>query len=129
MLPARHRLASRKTVSVADLADEAWIVPHADGPAGGYREMLERLCADAGFAPGIALETDDLQAAQAFVAAGLGDRPHERPHHADPAAEHRGSPDQEVPRLARPVAAVTAAGRHSPPALAMLEVLAGPGAV
>jgi hypothetical protein len=28
--------AARETISVADLADEAWIVPHASGPARGY---------------------------------------------------------------------------------------------
>ena len=72
----------------------------------------------------IALETDDLQAAQAFVAARLGitlmhdlTMPTRR--------RDRGSLDQG-PRLARPVTAVTAAHRRSPPALAMLEVLAGP---
>ena len=32
----------------------------------------------------------------------------------------------EGPRLARPVTAVTVAGRRSPPAAAMVEMLAGP---
>jgi DNA-binding transcriptional LysR family regulator len=124
VLPARHRLAARKAVSVADLADEAWIVPQADGPAAGYRQMLERLCADAGFAPGIALETDDLQAAQAFVAAGLGIA---LMHDLTMPTRRQSIAVRPIkgPRLARPVAAVTATGRRSPPATAMLEVLAG----
>lgn len=124
VLPARHRLAGRKSVSVKDLAGEAWIVPHADGPASGYRAMLERLCAEAGFAPAIALETDDLQAVQAFVAAGLGialmhdlTMPVRRQNIA--VRPLRGS------RLARPVTAFTAANRRSPPAASMLEVLVG----
>jgi DNA-binding transcriptional LysR family regulator len=124
VLPVRHRLAARKAVSVKDLAKEAWIVPYADGPAAGYRDMLERLCADAGFTPEIALETDDLQAVQALVAAGLGvalmhdlTMPVRRQNIA--VRPLRG------PRLARPVAAVTAANRRSPPAAAMLEILIG----
>ena len=48
VLPARHRLATRKTLSIADLADEEWIVPYGDGPARGYRGELERLCATPG---------------------------------------------------------------------------------
>jgi DNA-binding transcriptional LysR family regulator len=124
VLPARHRLAARKAVSVKDLEKEAWIVPYADGPAADYREMLERLCADAGFTPAIALATDDLQAVQALVAAGLGialmhdlTMPVRRQNIA--VRPLRG------PRLVRPVAAVTATNRRSPPAAAMLEILAG----
>jgi DNA-binding transcriptional LysR family regulator len=124
VLPARHRLAARKAVSVKDLEKEAWIVPYADGPAADYRDMLERLCADARFTPAIAIETDDLQAVQALVAAGLGialmhdlTMPVRRQNIA--VRPLRG------PRLARPVAAVTAANRRSPPAAAMLEILAG----
>ena len=33
--------------------------------------MIEHLCAQAGFAPRVAYELDDLPAAQAFVAAGI----------------------------------------------------------
>ena len=125
VLPARHRLAARKTVSVADLADEAWIVPHAGGPARAYREGLEGLCADAGFSPRIAFETDDLQAVQTFVAAGLGIA---LMHDLTMPTRRLSIAVRPIagPRLARPVNAVTAIGRRSPPATAMLEVLAGP---
>lgn len=124
VLPARHHLAARKTVSVADLANEQWIVPHADGPARGYRAGLERLCADAGFAPRIAFETADLQAVQAFVAAGLGIA---LMHDLTLPTRRQSITVRPItgPRLARPVNAVTVAGRRSPPAVAMLEVLAG----
>jgi DNA-binding transcriptional LysR family regulator len=123
VLPARHRLAARATLRVADLADDAWIVPSGEGPAHGYRKGVDRLCAGAGFAPRIAFETDDLQAAQAFVAAGLGIA---LMHDLTlPVRRH----DIAVrpltgPRLARPVSAVAAAGRRSPAAAAMLAVLA-----
>jgi DNA-binding transcriptional LysR family regulator len=123
VLPARHRLASRKTLTVADLAEEDWIVPHAGGPARGYREELERLCADAGFAPRIAFETDDLQAAQAFVAARLGIA---LMHDLTLPTRRDGVAIRPLagPRLARPVSAVTTAERRSPAAAAMLAILA-----
>ena len=124
VVPARHVLASRNTVAIADLAQEAWIVPHAGGPARGYRDGLERLCADAGFAPRIAFETDDLQAVQTFVAAGLGIA---LMHDLTMPVRRQSIAVVPLagPRLARPVEAVTVAGRRSPPAAAMLEVLAG----
>lgn len=124
VLPVRHPLATRDTVSVADLADDDWIVPYADGPARAYREGIDRLCADVGITPGIAFETDDLQAAQAFVAAGLGIA---LMHDLTlPMRRHNVTiRPLSGPRLARPVSAVTAAGRRWPPAAAMLDVLAG----
>jgi len=123
VLPRRHRLAARKTIAVADLSDEPWIVPHADGPARGYRQMLERLCADAGFTPQIALETDDLQAVQALVGAGLGIA---LMHDLTMPTRRQSIAVRPLTgaRLARPVAAVTVVGRRSPAADAMLEILA-----
>jgi DNA-binding transcriptional LysR family regulator len=122
VLPARHRLAARNAVTVAELADDAWIVPYSDGPAAAYREGLDRLCDDAGFTPRIAFETDDLQAAQAFVAAGLGIA---LMHDLTlPTRRHNiAVRPLSGPRLARPVSAVTVAGRRSPSAAAMLAVL------
>jgi DNA-binding transcriptional LysR family regulator len=125
VLPARHRLAARDAVTVSDLAEEAWIVPRPGGPARGYREGLERLCADAGFAPRVAFETDDLQAVQTFVAAGLGIA---LMHDLTMPTRRRSIAVRPIsgPRLTRPVHAVTAAGRRSPPATAMLDVLTQP---
>ena len=123
VLPARHRLATRKTLSIADLADEEWIVPYGDGPARGYRGELERLCADAGFTPRIAFQTDDLQAAQAFVAARLGIA---LMHDLTLPTRREGVVIRPLtgPRLARPVSAVVASDRRSPPATAMMAILA-----
>lgn len=71
VLPERHRLARRDAVSVADLESEPLILPRRDTPAGRFRSLVEHLCAQAGFAPRVAYELDDLPAAQAFVAAGV----------------------------------------------------------
>ena len=71
VLPEGHRLAPRDAVSVADLEGEPLILPRRDTPAGRFRSVVEHLCAQAGFAPRVAYELDDLPAAQAFVAAGI----------------------------------------------------------
>jgi DNA-binding transcriptional LysR family regulator len=71
VLPEGHRLARRDAVSVADLETDPLILPRRDTPAGRFRSVVEHLCAQAGFAPRVAYELDDLQAAQAFVAAGI----------------------------------------------------------
>lgn len=72
VLPAGHRLAHREAVRIADLEDEPLILPRRDTPAGRFRSVVEYLCSQAGFAPRVAYELDDLPAAQAFVAAGIG---------------------------------------------------------
>jgi len=70
VLPRGHRLASRRSVEVAALADEAWI---AVSSCPGYcQAVVENVCRAAGFAPRYALEADEYPTAQGFVAAGLG---------------------------------------------------------
>jgi DNA-binding transcriptional LysR family regulator len=71
VLPEGHRLARRDAVSVADLEAEPLILPRRDTPAARFRSLVEHLCSQAGFAPRVAYELDDLPAAQAFVAAGI----------------------------------------------------------
>jgi DNA-binding transcriptional LysR family regulator len=71
LVPAGHPLARRDAVSVNDLEAEPLILPRRDTPAGRFRSVVEQLCAEAGFAPRVAYELDDLPAAQAFVAAGI----------------------------------------------------------
>src|ERR687891_1246948 len=71
VLPEGHRLARRDDVSIADLEEEPLILPRRDTPAGRFRSVVEHLCAQAGFAPRVAYELDDLPAVQAFVAAGI----------------------------------------------------------
>jgi DNA-binding transcriptional LysR family regulator len=72
VLPARHRLARRKSLRPGDLAAEPLIVPGAHGSGGAFRALADRLLTEAGAAPNVAYEIDDLRAAQAFAAAGLG---------------------------------------------------------
>jgi DNA-binding transcriptional LysR family regulator len=71
VLPVGHRLARLDDVSITDLEGEPLILPRRDTPAGRFRSVVEQLCAEAGFAPTVAYELDDLPAAQAFVAAGI----------------------------------------------------------
>jgi DNA-binding transcriptional LysR family regulator len=71
VVPERHRLARRETVSIAELEGETLILPPRDRPAGRFRAVVEHLCAQAGFAPRVGYEMDDLPAVQAFVAAGI----------------------------------------------------------
>ena len=71
VLPDGHRLARGDAVSIAELEGEPLVLPRRDTPAGRFRSVVEQLCAEAGFAPRVAYELDDLPAAQAFVAAGI----------------------------------------------------------
>jgi DNA-binding transcriptional LysR family regulator len=71
VLPDGHPLARRDAVSITDLDGEPLILPRRDTPAGRFRSVVEQLCAEAGFAPRVAYELDDLPAVQAFVAAGI----------------------------------------------------------
>jgi DNA-binding transcriptional LysR family regulator len=71
VLPEGHRLARRDAVRLTDLEAEPLILPRRDTPAGRFRSVIEHICSEAGFAPRVAYEIDDLPAAQAFVAAGI----------------------------------------------------------
>lgn len=64
-----HPLARRRTVDLAELAGEEWIVRAHDDPVA---EVLERSCRAAGFTPRIAFRANDHQEAQAMVGVGLG---------------------------------------------------------
>ena len=71
VVPEGHRLARGDAVSVTDLEAEPLVLPRRETPAGRFRSVVEHLCAQAGFAPRVAYELDDLPAAQAFAAAGI----------------------------------------------------------
>jgi DNA-binding transcriptional LysR family regulator len=70
VLPPGHRLARRRQVRLADLADERFTAPAAESHALPYREMLDRLCAEAGFEPRIQ-QVEDVTVGRAVIAAGL----------------------------------------------------------
>lgn len=63
VVPDGHALADRATIALADLADERWV---AGCPR--CRSHLETLAHRAGFEPDVQHSTDDLVAAQSFVA-------------------------------------------------------------
>jgi molybdate transport repressor ModE-like protein len=69
VLPNDHPLAARRRLTLADLAEEPWIVSSRHA---GCRPIYERACSEAGFEPRFAFETDETMAAQALVAAGVG---------------------------------------------------------
>lgn len=72
VLPPTHPLCRRRELRLADLAGERFNGPAAEGYSLGYRRMLERLCAEAGFEPDVAYVLQDITVGRAFTAAGLG---------------------------------------------------------
>lgn len=64
-----HPLAERRSATLAQLAEDAWITRADNHPVA---EALARSCRAAGFEPQIAYEAHDYQEAQAMVAAGIG---------------------------------------------------------
>ena len=71
VLAADHRFARRRRLELADLRSERFAAPRPAAGGIAYRQMLERLCGEAGFAPDFAYEVDDVAVARTFVAAGL----------------------------------------------------------
>ena len=70
VLPRSHRLAGRRSIDLAALADEAWV---ATASCPGYcQQQADEACLEAGFAPRVTMQADDYPATQGFVAAGLG---------------------------------------------------------
>lgn len=68
-VPADHRLADRGAVSLAEVADEDFVMLR---PSWELRILSDELCGAAGFSPRVAFEGDDLTVVRGFVAAGLG---------------------------------------------------------
>jgi DNA-binding transcriptional LysR family regulator len=125
-LPAGHRVAGKRKLTLADLAEEAWIMGVTGRCPDGL--ILERACQAAGFEPRVAFQSDDYVAIQGFVAAGVGvclipdlalvavrDDVVIRPLHGRPPMRHV-------------IAATLAGGFVSPACAAMLAILAEVGA-
>ncbi len=70
-LPERHPLAGVGAVSLAGLAGEPFILFPSD-PKPSYADLVQALCAQAGFAPSVAQEVREMQTAISLVAAGMG---------------------------------------------------------
>jgi DNA-binding transcriptional LysR family regulator len=69
IVPASHPLAVREEISLSELADERFVV-HPYGM--GCREGTVAACRAHGYEPKVAIECDENDQVQAFVAAGLG---------------------------------------------------------
>lgn len=68
-VPAGHRLAGRRSVRVAELASEEFVLLEQGY---GVRTLTDELCAAAGFTPRIAFEGQESDTVRGLVAAGLG---------------------------------------------------------
>ncbi|MYW92339.1 LysR family transcriptional regulator [Amycolatopsis rubida] len=68
-VPAGHRLAARRSVRVAELADEPFVLLE---PGYGLRRITDDLCAAAGFTPKVAFEGQESDTVRGLVGAGLG---------------------------------------------------------
>ena len=69
VVPPGHRLRRRRTVTLAELADDELVTT----PVGfGYRSLVDSLLREAGVAPPISFESQDLATIEGLVAAGLG---------------------------------------------------------
>lgn len=70
VLPRGHRLAAKRVLDLADLADEPWV--GSDWVPGPCQDLVLNACAAAGFTPKVTVESEDYATTQGFVAAGLG---------------------------------------------------------
>lgn len=68
-VPPDHALAERDEVALAEAAGEDFVML---GPEWELRTLSDELCAQAGFAPRVVFEEDDIPVVRGFVAAGLG---------------------------------------------------------
>ena len=66
---ADHRLAGRRRIRLAEVAEEPFV---AVEPGYGLRLITNEFCAQAGFAPRIAFEGEEVETLRGLVAAGLG---------------------------------------------------------
>ncbi|RKT90050.1 DNA-binding transcriptional regulator, LysR family [Saccharopolyspora antimicrobica] len=69
VVPARHRLTEFRAVTLADAADEPWIVAL---PGGAYHDLVRTACMAAGFTPNIAHYANEWDTGAALVAHGFG---------------------------------------------------------
>jgi DNA-binding transcriptional LysR family regulator len=70
-LPPEHRMASRRSIDLAELAEEPFLLTELGGDCADSNIMLHA-CRNAGFAPNVRLESEDYNALQGMAAAGLG---------------------------------------------------------
>lgn len=69
VVPVDHRLAGRASISVEQLADEAFI---STPDSYNLRALTDRWCRDAGFAPRVMTEVTEFSTIREFVGRGMG---------------------------------------------------------
>src|SRR4051794_20080660 len=69
VLPRDHPLANKRSLRLADFAEDSWIGGRPDCEC---NRLIYGACSRAGYEPRMAFETDDYAAVQGFVAAGVG---------------------------------------------------------
>lgn len=68
-VPPTHELAGRREVKMRELDEEPFIMLKKGQ---GFRQVVERWCMEAGFAPRIVFESSNIETVQSLVAAGMG---------------------------------------------------------
>jgi DNA-binding transcriptional LysR family regulator len=120
VLPPGHRLAGRRRITLRDLREESFV---AFQEGATIREAVARAALDAGFAPRIAFEIQEVARARAIVAAGLGVAVLPRSDATAP------GPAVVAPALVRPALeheislAVRSGRQHAPAARALLALV------
>ena len=69
VVPHDHRFAKRRTVRLAELRDDSFVCLRQGY---GLRTLTDQFCAQAGFAPKIAFEGEEIATLRGLVAVGLG---------------------------------------------------------
>jgi DNA-binding transcriptional LysR family regulator len=72
VLPDGHRLATRRQIALAELADEDFIVPSATNFGETVRDAVLEACRAAGFTPRVVQESTDARILLGLVSAGMG---------------------------------------------------------
>jgi DNA-binding transcriptional LysR family regulator len=70
-LPVEHPLASRRSLDLAELADQPFLLTEIGGTCADSN-IVRNACRAAGFTPQVRLESEDYNALQGMAAAGLG---------------------------------------------------------
>jgi DNA-binding transcriptional LysR family regulator len=120
VLPEDHPLVGRKRVAMKDLKDERFVMHHYGM---GCREGIVDACRSAGFTPKVAIECDENEQLQAFVAGGLGVAVYPRLALSTRRPGVVVLPLSDSRMTRRVWVATLAEGYRSPAAAAMIEIL------
>lgn len=117
LVPAKHRIAARRSVKLGDVAEEPFVFFK-----GRARDSALAACREAGFEPRMACESGELETVRALVAAGLGLAllPQLAARKATPGCAVVGL---RAPRVERRLIMVTRKGHALSPAAREFEVL------